>query len=83
MSIFMFCYIMPAYIYFIVCIILTLFAYSAIEELHEPENETSGLANKGSSTYLKQVEIIKEPYSCSFMQNFLLHFPGTASKEMV
>lgn len=53
----------------------------AIEELLEPENEKSGLPNKGSATYLKQAEIIKEPNSCSFMQNFLLHFPGCISAD--
>ena len=70
------------HIYFIVFIILTPYAHSAIEELLEPENEKSGLPNIGRTTYLKHAEIIKEPYSCSFMQNFILHFPGTAFKEM-
>ncbi|CAK9323623.1 unnamed protein product [Citrullus colocynthis] len=55
--------------------------WKAIEELLEPENEKSGLPNKGSTTYLKQAEIIKEPNSCSFMQNFLLHFPGCISAD--
>uniref|UniRef100_A0A9I9E1N7 NHL domain-containing protein n=1 Tax=Cucumis melo TaxID=3656 RepID=A0A9I9E1N7_CUCME len=53
----------------------------AIEELHEPENEKSGLSNKGKTTYLKQAEMIKEPNSCSFMHNFLLHYPGCISAD--
>ncbi|KAG7011323.1 NHL repeat-containing protein 2 [Cucurbita argyrosperma subsp. argyrosperma] len=53
----------------------------AIEELLEPENEKSGLPNIGRTTYLKHAEIIKEPYSCSFMQNFILHFPGCISAD--
>ena len=69
------------HIYFLVFIILTSYALSAIEELHEPENEKSGLSNMGKTTYLKQAEMIKEPNSCSFMHNFLLHYPGTASKR--
>ncbi|XP_022963870.1 uncharacterized protein LOC111464050 isoform X3 [Cucurbita moschata] len=53
----------------------------AIEELLEPENEKSGLPNIGRTTYLKHAEIIKEPYSCLFMQNFILHFPGCISAD--
>ncbi|KAG6571580.1 Protein SUPPRESSOR OF QUENCHING 1, chloroplastic, partial [Cucurbita argyrosperma subsp. sororia] len=53
----------------------------AIEELLEPENEKSGLPNIGRTTYLKHAEIIKEPYSCSFMQNFILHFPDCISAD--
>uniref|UniRef100_A0A2P2LJF0 Catalytic n=1 Tax=Rhizophora mucronata TaxID=61149 RepID=A0A2P2LJF0_RHIMU len=52
----------------------------AVQELHEQstgstDNETSMLQRlKGS--WSKQAEVMKEPYSCSLLQNFLLYFPG-------
>ncbi|XP_022159642.1 uncharacterized protein LOC111025991 isoform X2 [Momordica charantia] len=53
----------------------------AIEELQEQESEKFSQPNNGRTTYLKQAEITTEPYSCSFMQNFLLHFPGCISAD--
>lgn len=63
---------------FYYCVLFSHYAHSGIEELQEQETEKFSQPNNGRTTYLKQAEIIKEPYSCSFMQNFLLHFPGTA-----
>ncbi len=49
--------------------------YAAVEELGAQLDE-SRLAHNLKSTWVKQAEIIKEPYLCSFLRNLLLYFPG-------
>jgi hypothetical protein len=49
--------------------------YAAVEELGAQLDESRSIRNL-KSTWVKQDEIIKEPYLCSFLQNLLLYCPG-------
>ncbi|XP_059446321.1 uncharacterized protein LOC132177862 isoform X2 [Corylus avellana] len=52
----------------------------AVEELGAQLDE-SRLVHNLKSTWVKQAEIIKEPYLCSFLRNLLLYFPGCISAD--
>ena len=49
--------------------------YAAVEELGAQFDE-SRLVRNLKCTWVKQAEIIKEPYLRSFLRNLLLYFPG-------
>lgn len=55
--------------------------YAAIKELHLAQNDTSGLVPNLKSSWMKQVEVIKEPDVCSSFRNLLLYFPGCISVD--
>ncbi|XP_050206785.1 uncharacterized protein LOC126656295 [Mercurialis annua] len=57
----------------------------AIQELllQETENIDSSISSSRSlkRTWVKQTEVVKEPYFSSFLQNLLLYFPGCVSAD--
>ncbi|KAM7271731.1 hypothetical protein ACFE04_030945 [Oxalis oulophora] len=53
----------------------------AVEELNEQDNEKSTSVDNLKSTWVKPVDIIKEPYLSSVLQNLLLYFPGCISAD--
>ncbi|KAE8022918.1 hypothetical protein FH972_008679 [Carpinus fangiana] len=52
----------------------------AVEELGAQLDESRSVNNL-KSTWVKQDEIIKEPYLCSILRNLLLYFPGCISAD--
>ncbi|XP_031278260.1 uncharacterized protein LOC116136740 isoform X2 [Pistacia vera] len=53
----------------------------AVEELNVLPNGNSSSPTNLKSTWVKQVEVLKEPYLCSSLRNLLLHFPGCISAD--
>lgn len=51
---------------------------AAIKKLNvQQHNEKPGLVHTLESTWVKPVQVIREPYHCSSLRNLLLYFPGT------
>ncbi|KAM7523396.1 hypothetical protein LguiA_013298 [Lonicera macranthoides] len=48
----------------------------AIKELNMQHNEKPSLPNSLKATWVKPIEVTKEPYLCSSLRNSLLYFPG-------
>ncbi|XAR60981.1 hypothetical protein NMG60_11034547 [Bertholletia excelsa] len=51
-----------------------------IKELVQQSENHMPMTNP-KSTWVKQIEFIKEPYACSFLRNLLLYFPGCISVD--
>lgn len=50
--------------------------FAAVEELNLPPNGNSSSPYNLKTMWVKQVEVVKEPYLCYSLRNLLLHFPG-------